>query len=331
MTKEYVKTEDLYIDADAETEHTIADDVSGVIIRNMGKNSVQVFLQTGADTYDTDAFTLLPLGKEQIAGNLSAIKIQANRGKAHVEVLELPVLSTNITVSAEKGEIIWKPCEKVVTNELSNNRTIWIPVTDYVFLTAADTLEIASSNSGDNTENHNILVEGLDGDYEPVTQTVNLNGTTKVSLGSLLRINRIANVGVELSGDVTITDSSGEVVGFLDKLRNLDHSSIFTVPAGKQGLIRAIYVDLINDGGALDSDSNIRVRGYVYNLVGDTRTAPMHIFSFGLLESRGSLALTSEYIQPIKAKSDIEFRVVMPSDDADPTIFLGYAIELIDE
>src|SRR5210317_1223973 len=87
----------------------------------------------------------------------------------------------------------------VVTTEY---RTPWELATDYTFPTAAGTASVVSSAADTST----VLIQGLDANYNQISESVVLTGTTPVvTSASFLRINVAVVTSGNPTGDVTIT------------------------------------------------------------------------------------------------------------------------------
>jgi len=119
------------------------------------------------------------------------------------------------------------------------------------YSTTADIDSISSDNAGDT---HDITIEGLDIDYNPVpAQTVTLNGQTRVAIPiPLFRIQKIYNAtAIKTLGIVWGYVNTAITAGKPDdltKIRKSIHrvgtesnevstSSSYTIPAGKTGMI----------------------------------------------------------------------------------------------
>ena len=97
---------------------------------------------------------------------------------------------------------------KTLTVQTLTDITLIPGVTTYTFPdNAGQTMEIVSSNAADTAVI--VLVEGLDANFDPQSETVTLNGTTAVPLtNEYARINRIGNVGtVAHVGNVSLQGS----------------------------------------------------------------------------------------------------------------------------
>jgi len=110
---------------------------------------------------------------------------------------------------------------------------VWENATDYTFPAAATRMNLAGSN-GDTAK---ILITGLDANYNVVTETVTLNGTTPVTtVGSFLRINGMqVSVGsaTNPSGVVTLKDLTNTTIyGQINAGVGRSQAAIYTVPAG---------------------------------------------------------------------------------------------------
>lgn len=122
------------------------------------------------------------------------------------------------------------------------------PNGDVVYPVVAAALELVSTNAADaaaGTGARTVLVEGLDGNYVPINETVILNGTTPVALvNSYLRINgmRVVTAGSagRALGNVDLYTAVGnntQAVLSGEDLENVSMASHFTVPANRTAYI----------------------------------------------------------------------------------------------
>ncbi len=82
---------------------------------------------------------------------------------------------------------------------------LWEPQTQYIYPTSAqvNSIGIASVNAGDNATSgegaYTVKIDGLDTDYDRITETVSLTGITPINLSeNFLRIN---NISVQTAGE----------------------------------------------------------------------------------------------------------------------------------
>jgi len=95
---------------------------------------------------------------------------------------------------------------------------VWFSGGTLYFLSSAETIDLVSDSSSDDgspagTGAQTISVFGLDGDYNPVQETVIMNGTTPVTTSAaFLRVNRMVVTAVGSNevnvGTITATASS---------------------------------------------------------------------------------------------------------------------------
>lgn len=105
----------------------------------------------------------------------------------------------------------------------------------------AGTLTVVSSNAADTTMT--LLIVGLNNDFDEISETVTLNGTTSVPTTlSYRRINRATiTSSTEPAGNITIAKSA-VTVAYIATGNNQTLLSQFTIPRGKRGyLIRAAF------------------------------------------------------------------------------------------
>jgi hypothetical protein len=115
----------------------------------------------------------------------------------------------------------------------------WENATAYTFPAAATTMNLVSTvNTGGDLSGTNILIQGLDANYAPISETLALTGTTVVvTTKSYLRINSISVVSVTAGAaptgvitlkDLTNTTTYAQIAAGFGR----SQMSIYTVPAG---------------------------------------------------------------------------------------------------
>jgi len=129
----------------------------------------------------------------------------------------------------------------------SGSRMIWRVDGDYNFLTAATTLFAVSS---DNADTQVLAFTFLDADFNEVTDTVTLTGQTPVAISATagIRLNACTVTGTsKIAGSVSIMSTTNvtagvpndtdDIVGFVPVETQRLNQSLFTVPAGKIGIV----------------------------------------------------------------------------------------------
>ena len=143
----------------------------------------------------------------------------------------------------------------------------------YTWSTTADIDYIVSSGATDGVD---ILITGLDTNWEEVNQTISLNGQTPVALTTaLIRVYRAVNMGSnDLNGNVAIYVSAGTsvtagVVADNDHIRayvrdgnNQTLMCIYTVPAGFNAAFIAGYVAFSKGQVSATADFSWRARPF---------------------------------------------------------------------
>jgi hypothetical protein len=101
---------------------------------------------------------------------------------------------------------------------------------NYPFPSTAATLSVASSSVSDTAVT--MLIDGLDANFEPITESVALNGTTPVITTQLfLRVNSVKTTAGNAVGNVTFTHTS-TVIAKVNAGNGNTQMSVYTVPAG---------------------------------------------------------------------------------------------------
>lgn len=129
----------------------------------------------------------------------------------------------------------------------TNWTTIWsaadvVGTILYPWDTAAGTLSVVSTEDDDadgDVGAHSIVVEGLDADYNPVSESFTLSGETETAEGSVVfhRVNRAyitegnTNVGkIQIKNGTTLVAEIAEEMG-------QTQMCVYTIPAGKTGYL----------------------------------------------------------------------------------------------
>lgn len=129
----------------------------------------------------------------------------------------------------------------------TSKRVIWNESTDYVFPTSALNMSVVSTSDEDkpaNSGGHTVLIQGLDINYDIISETVTLNGLTPVAtVNNYFRINNvyIATAGSNGYGVGKITVSNGGTVySSIKGESNRCFNGFFTVPNGKDLYLKQI-------------------------------------------------------------------------------------------
>jgi hypothetical protein len=169
--------------------------------------------------------------------------------------------------------------------------TVWVGGGSYTFPSSATTTTISSSNANDTsagTGARTVFVEGLNADYERVTETASLNGQTGVTLANAyLRVNKVtiltagsggASAGSIFVGTGTVTTGVPAVIlNRTGSSSNESESGFYSVPVGYTAFITRWTMSSSNNTANEATRFILRVRpfggvfGYkaVYNIPGN--------------------------------------------------------------
>ena len=120
---------------------------------------------------------------------------------------------------------------------------VWENASTYTYITAASTLSLVSTSASDDTS-AKILINGLDSNFNPISETLAMNGTGAVTtVNSYFRVNNLMMVSPGTSqntniGTITLKQSSN-VIAQINAGVGKSQSTIYTVPAGY-----SFYLDL---------------------------------------------------------------------------------------
>lgn len=107
--------------------------------------------------------------------------------------------------------------------------TIWNNGGSYSFLADEQQLSVVSTDAADTMD---VLIQGLDGDYNEVDETITLTGTNAVTTtNSFLRVNNAVILSGENAGNITGSYTSTDVF-YIEAGIGTTQACVYTVPAG---------------------------------------------------------------------------------------------------
>jgi hypothetical protein len=185
-------------------------------------------------------------------------------------------------------------------------RTIWElgGTTEYVFPTSAVTMTVVSSSATD-TGTAQVVVSGLDSNYDQISETITLNGTTPVSTTKqYLRINGVVMIHpaagqVHNVGNITVANG-GITYGYITANFGKSQGAYYTVPRG--------YTLFLYQIDAFSGDAN--GNGYVNLDVRVKNNAITNPTTYTLLQTTFQLAYAVTRTIPIAQteKTDLLWR-----------------------
>ena len=181
--------------------------------------------------------------------------------------------------------------------------TVWDFQTNYSFPEdGGESLFVVSADSTDIGQE--ITVIGLDENFTLKQQTINLNGHTNVSLDrSWSRVFRAYNSGSsELSGDISVVNSEGDVYAYLMPENNQTLMAFYTIPAEYTGYLMKFHCSAQNTSSAA-INYTIHLKTREFGKVFRTRK----IISCSTNQSDEEVLL---FPLELPAKTDIIFQIV---------------------
>ena len=153
---------------------------------------------------------------------------------------------------------------------------IWSPGGELSYLSSAETMDISSADVNDTNSSgtgaRTVYIVGLDNNFDEVSETVNLNGTTSVTtINSYIRVRCLAIMGAGSGGKnagiisaiaTTAATTQAEIpIGY-----NKSVMSHYTVPNGKTALVQDMNASVpIKKSGGIDQEDilmHLEVRGF---------------------------------------------------------------------
>lgn len=201
---------------------------------------------------------------------------------------------------------------------------IWNVAANRTYLTTAATMKVSSSSANDasaGTGARTVLVEGLDQNYNAISETVTLNGQTEVATTkSYLRVQHITtltagsggkNAGVIYVGTGTVTAGVPAVIHELVPIgMNTELSGVYTVPAG--------YTAYVYQGGmtSQSNGNNFLTATLAYSNQGSPWLTPaVTVFTSDMVD------YNFNYPLPLPEKTDFEARASVSAGTSSVTSF----------
>jgi len=237
----------------------------------------------------------------------------------------LDVAAGNIAGVSNVSKFGYNPSVGSVTYE-----SIWEGSNAYPWQTVADQLEVLSSDANDTsagTGARTVELQGLDSSWNPLTETITMNGTSAVTTtGSFLRIfrARVVTAGTNLrnEGDITIRDQDTSTTRALitngaTSAMGQTLMAVYTIPAGKTG-----YVVNINFSSAKDLEQEYRLMARDNTVA----NAAWNVKEF--MTGRGGFSdFTKRAINKYTEKTDLDLQAI---SSATSSVAGGFELILID-
>jgi hypothetical protein len=154
--------------------------------------------------------------------------------------------------------------------------TVWIEGGTYTFPTSASVLKVSSSSATDDKDStgaHTVLIQGVDGDYNEVSETITLEGqAAQNTTNSYLRVNKMTvmtagsggtSVGVIYAGTGTVNSGVPDVIVNRTGINsNESESAFYTVPEGYTAYITRWSMSSANSTAEASTQFALRIRPY---------------------------------------------------------------------
>lgn len=202
--------------------------------------------------------------------------------------------------------------------DAAEDDTVW-ELMNYVYSATAAIDSISSTAA----ETQDIEIQGLDANYDLVTQTITLTGTTRKALDTnLIRIFRAKNVdSTNLTGhvivyendttadDAGVPDDSNLIRAIIQPVNNQTEMAVYTIPDGYTGYMRSWYASTA--GAKRDSQHTIKILARPFGQVFQLK----HKANIAVT---GTSYIQHKYEEPevFAAKTDIEMQMDTDTDVA---------------
>jgi hypothetical protein len=186
--------------------------------------------------------------------------------------------------------------------------TLWNYGGVYPLLGAATTLSVVSSS----TDTMPVLIVGLNSDYEVISETVTLTGTTPVSTtASFLRVNSAFILAGDNAGNITIS-SGATVLGYIEAGIGTTQACNYTVPAGHSLFLVRIDVN----SATVNPNKYLIIRNVVCSSTGRKLRVAEATFA------TSQVSYDRQVPFKIPEKSDFSFQAKSSSGENEVSIFV---------
>lgn len=198
--------------------------------------------------------------------------------------------------------------------------TIWDVGGLYVYPSSAITMT-ATSSSGATDSGIEVTIQGVDTNYNELSETVTLDASgTATTTGSFLRVYRaFVASGTAAAGNITIANG-GTTYAYLSSADQQTLMALWTVPAG----YTAYLFQLDTTAFTVQNNKVATIRMLTRQFNGVFRTQN----KFDLFQGSYHQDITCP--QPIPEKTDIEFRAIADSSNADLRVAATFDIIYIE-
>ena len=136
--------------------------------------------------------------------------------------------------------------------------TVWENLVEYVYPTVASTMTVVSTSASDGSS-LSVLINGLDANFNLLSEVIALNGLTNVTtVNSFFRINSIICTNGNNVGVITVKQSAN-ILAQINAGVGRSQAALYTVPAGYSLFVRSVYA-YSNEPGSGSNYSNYRVQ-----------------------------------------------------------------------
>lgn len=192
----------------------------------------------------------------------------------------------------------------------------------YSYISTAGTATVTSSNTGADN-NGTVLIEGLDSNYDQVSETATIGGSATTQ--TFLRVNRAtlitANTGTTNSGNISITVDS-TTAGYIPANYGQTLQCVYTIPAKHKAYLVQI------DGGTDEKEKPIHL--VLKTRDNATTNAAFQTKSYIVFENT-----RTEHVfhvpEIINEKNDVELRAVSPDGELEVSGGFELFIEKVDQ
>ena len=119
--------------------------------------------------------------------------------------------------------------------------TVWDGTGNLPYLTTASTLTVTADDIADSGDD--IIIQGLDGNYQPLSETIEATTAGNTGTSEFLRVFRaqyIAEVDSDNTADINITGGGGQTLATISAGFGQSLMAVYTVPANTNAYLKKI-------------------------------------------------------------------------------------------